>query len=69
MDAHGNEYAAAVAGMADTYGHALAVGDFVNGLSGDKHWSGRVVEVVGDRVVIDCDGATITAPLSDLTAR
>ena len=65
MDAHGNEYAAAVAGMADTYGHALAVGDFVNGLSGDKHWSGRVVEVVG----IDCDGATITAPLSDLTAR
>ena len=69
MEAHENEYAAAVAGMADTYGHALAVGDWVNGLSGDKHWSGRVVYVMDSHVVIDCDGATVTAPLSDLTAR
>jgi hypothetical protein len=70
MDAHKNEYDAAAAGMADTYGRpAPAIGDFVNGISAGRHWGGYVIEIRGDRLAVDVDGAIIDAPLSDLTTR
>ena len=70
MDAHKNEYDAAAAGMAETYGRpAPAIGDFVNGISAGRHWGGYVLEVRGDRLAVDVDGAIVEAPLSDVTAR
>jgi len=70
MDAHKNEYDAAAAGMADVYGRpAPAIGDFVNGISAGRFWGGYVIEIRGDRLAVDVDGAIIDAPLSDLTTR
>ena len=70
MDAHQNEYEAAAAGMAETYGcPAPAIGDFVNGISAGRHWGGYVMEIRGDRLAVDVDGAIVEAPLSDLTTR
>ena len=70
MDAHANEYDAAAAGMAETYGRpAPAIGDFVNGISAGRHWGGYVLEVRGDRIAVDVDGAIVEAPLSDVTTR
>jgi hypothetical protein len=70
MDAHKNEYDAAAAGMAETYGRpAPAIGDFVNGISAGRHWGGYVMEIRGDRLAVDVDGAIVEAPLSDLTTR
>lgn len=70
MDAHASEYAAAVTGMADTYGRpAPAIGDFVNGISAGRHWGGYVLEVRGDRLAVDVDGAIVEAPLADITNR
>ena len=70
MDAHAREYAAAAAGMAETYGRpAPAIGDFVNGISAGRHWGGYVLEVRGDRIAVDVDGAIVDAPLADLTTR
>jgi len=70
MDAHKNEYDAAAAGMADVYGRpAPAIGDFVNGISAGRHWGGYVMEIRGDRLAVDVDGAIVEAPLSDLTTR
>ena len=68
MDAHDREYEAAAAGMADVYGrHAPAVGDYVNGLSAGRRWAGYVMEVRGDRVAIDIDGAILEVSLEDIT--
>lgn len=82
MDSHENEYRAAAAGMAETYGSpdpspawAPAVGDFVNGLTDDgTHWGGYVLEVRGNRAIIDADNGTtiggwLDVPLSDITRR
>jgi hypothetical protein len=70
MDAHQNEYDAAAAGMADVYGRtAPAVGDFVNGITAGRFWGGYVLEIRGDRLAVDVDGAIVEAPLSDLTTR
>lgn len=76
MDSHENEYRAAAAGMAETYGSptpspawAPAVGDFVNGSTAGKLWGGYVMEVRGSRALIDVDGAWLDVPLSDITRR
>lgn len=70
MDAHANEYDAAAAAMAETYGRpAPSIGDFVNGISAGRHWGGYVLEVRGDQIAVDVDGATVEAPLSDVTTR
>lgn len=70
MDSHKNEYAAAVAGMQDTYGkHLPAVGDFVSGVTKGKHWSGHV-EWYGDddgMVVVNVDHSWVRVPVADIT--
>jgi len=72
--AHENEYAAAVAGMQDTYGtgwrdtnNTPAVGDFVSGLTAERRWSGHVQAVEGDRMVVDVDGAWLSVNVKDIT--
>jgi len=70
MDAHQNEYDAAAAGMADVYGRpSPAIGDFVNGITAGRFWGGYVLDVRGDRLAVDVDGAIVEAPISDLTTR
>jgi hypothetical protein len=70
MDAHKNEYDAAAAGMADVYGRPTpALGDFVNGITAGRFWGGYVMEIRGDRVAVDVDGAIVDAPISDITSR
>jgi hypothetical protein len=67
MDAHSPEYAAAVSGMQDAYGRpAPSAGDWINGNTCGKPWAGRVLEVRGDQVLVDLDGAILQAPLSDI---
>jgi hypothetical protein len=70
MDAHQNDYDAAAAGMADVYGRpSPAIGDFVNGITAGRFWGGYVLDVRGDRLAVDVDGAIVEAPISDLTTR
>ena len=74
-DAHDREYAAAVAGMQDTYGTGwrdttntpYAVGDFVSGLTAGRRWSGHVQAVEDDRMVVDVDGAWLSVSVADIT--
>ena len=65
MDAHINEYAAAVAGMAETYGtraaDTYAVGDFVSGMTAGRRWSGHVEWIDGDRLGTACPTAASAA--------
>jgi hypothetical protein len=63
MDAHENEYLAAVAGMKDTYG----AGDFVSGTTAGKRWSGRVEWQDGEWIAVNVDGAWVRVPVSDIT--
>lgn len=68
--AHENEYAAAVAGMQDTYGKPLpAVGDFISGVTAGKHWSGHVECYSDDDacVVVNVDHAWVCVPVADIT--
>lgn len=71
MDAHKNEYAAAVAGMQDTYGTPTitlpAVGDFVSGLTKGRRWSGRVQTVEPGRMVVEIAGAWLVVDPADIT--
>lgn len=73
QDAHHNEYAAAVAGMQDTYGKpqqpALAIGDFVSGLTAGKRWSGHIEWFSDDgrTVVVNVDHSWVTVPVADIT--
>jgi hypothetical protein len=75
MDAHDREYAAAVAGMQDTYGTGWtstsnttpAVGDFVSGLTAGRRWSGHVQVIDGDRMLVDADGVWLTVGTQDIT--
>jgi hypothetical protein len=75
MDAHQNEYAAAVAGMQDTYGTGWtdtqnttpAVGDFVSGLTAGRRWSGRVQAVEPGRMVVEIAGAWLVVDPADIT--
>jgi hypothetical protein len=68
MDAHSREYAAAAAGMADTYGRPLpAVGDYVNGKSGPRRWSGVVISISERTVIVDVGhDARVEAPVEDI---
>jgi hypothetical protein len=68
-DAHGREYAAAIAGMAETYGtnQPPAVGDFVSGMTAGRRWSGHVEWIDGDRMTIDVGGGWLAVPVKDIT--
>ena len=71
MDAHHAEYAAAITGMAETYGAPAkqpAVGDFVSGTTCGRRWSGRV-EWVNDRgeICVNTDGSWVYVPVADIT--
>jgi hypothetical protein len=67
MDAHLNEYLGAVAGMARTYGKSLpAVGDWVNGVTAGKAWAGYVLSAEPGRIAVECGGAWIVVPETDL---
>ena len=67
-DAHSNEYAAAVAGMQDTYGTNLAVGDFISGVTAGKQWSGHIEWFSEDDacVVVNVDHAWVRVPVKDI---
>jgi hypothetical protein len=73
-DAHDREYAAAVAGMQDTYGTgtttppSLAVGDFVSGVTAGKQWSGHIEWFSEDdaSVVVNVDHAWVRVPVTDI---
>lgn len=69
MDAHASEYAAAVAGMADTYGTSSplpAPGDDVTGLTAGKFWRGEVMSCQPGRMAVDCGGAWIVVSPRDV---
>lgn len=70
MDAHANEYAAAVDGMAETYGRVPdplpAVGDHVTGITAGRRWGGVVMSVDPRRLAVDCSGAWIVVPPEDV---
>jgi hypothetical protein len=70
-DAHDREYAAAVAGMQDTYGTNTtpAVGDFISGVTAGKHWSGHIEWFSDDdaTVVVNVDHAWVRVPVKDIT--
>jgi hypothetical protein len=69
MDAHHAEYAAAIAGMAETYGttQTPAVGDFVSGMTAGRRWSGHVEWIDGDRLTINVGGGWLAVPVKDVT--
>jgi hypothetical protein len=54
--------------MQDVYGRPLpSIGDWINGSSGGKQWSGRVMDVSGSTVIVGLDGgAHLVAPTSDI---
>jgi len=71
MNAHENEYLAAISGMAD---HTMppaqqqpAPGDFVSGMTAGKRWSGRVEWIDGNRMTIDVGGGWVAVPVTDIT--
>ena len=71
-DAHSNEYAAAVAGMQETYGKPKqehAVGDFVSGLTAGRRWSGDIewFSDDGKTMVVNVDHSWVTVPVADIT--
>jgi hypothetical protein len=71
MDAHENEYAAAVAGMADhTMPPAVpqepAVGDYVSGVTAGRSWSGHVEWVEGDHMCVNVGGGWLSVPVADI---
>ena len=68
MDAHENEYAAAVAGMAETYGQRLPErGEAVRGVSAGKRWSGTCAHSDQFRLIVEVDAEVfVTVPTSDL---
>jgi len=64
-----NEYLAAIAGLPDqTPSPQLpAIGDFVSGRTGGKHWSGRVMESEANRLHVEIDGGWIVVHPRDIT--
>lgn len=68
MDAHAREAAGAVAGMQMIYGRPrlLSVGDWVQGTVGRKRFSGEIVEIDGDCVVVEIDGAWFAVGRNDI---
>lgn len=47
--------------------HTFAIGDWVNGVSGGKPWSGRIVAILGSRIDIEADMAWLTVDAKDIT--
>jgi hypothetical protein len=67
MDAHSNEYAAAVAAMSETYGRCLPdVGDTVRGVTRGREWIGEVMTAEPGRLAIDCSDAWIATRPADV---
>jgi hypothetical protein len=72
MDAHENEYLAAIAGLHEQTvspapARTYAIGDFVSGVSAGKRWSGRIWNVEGDRLSIEIDGGWLAVSAQDVT--
>lgn len=72
MDAHHNEYLAAVAAIHDQTPPpanvpTLAEGDFVSGITAGRRWSGRIEWIEGDRLTIDVGGGWLAVPAKDVT--
>ena len=70
MDAHENEYAAAAEGMAEVYGSPRelpAIGDFVNGITCGRRWSGYVMTAEPGRLSIEVGGGWIVVHPDDVT--
>lgn len=66
------EYLAAAAALCEqtpspAQDHGFAVGDWVNGTSGGKPWSGRIVSICGSRIDIEADMAWLTVDARDIT--
>ena len=56
MDAHFNEYLAAVAGMQDLYGRPLPErGEAIRGVTAGKRWSGTCVHADEIRLIVEID--------------
>ena len=68
MDAHQAEYAAAVAGMQETYGHRdlVIVGQVVSGKTAGKEWTGRVTCIDRQWLTVDVCGGEIVVPVGDV---
>ena len=81
-DPHAREYLAAADGMAETYGRPRkpdvdqppanaglpAVGDWVNGCTAGKRWSGRVCGVLLNGTIdVEAGGAWLNVPVKDIT--
>jgi hypothetical protein len=71
MNAHDREYAAAVAGMAETYGtrtpRTYADGDFISGITAGKRWQGHIEWIDGDRVTVKVGGSLQAYSIKDIT--
>jgi hypothetical protein len=70
MDAHENEYLAAVAGLHEqtiSPRPEPAVGDFVSGTTAGRSWSGYVEWCEGGRMTINADGSWLAVPVTDIT--
>ena len=72
MDAHENEYLAAVAGLHEqTLSPArrvtYAVGDFVSGKTAGRYWSGRVEWVTGREICVNTGSSWVYVPTKDIT--
>jgi len=73
MDAHANEFEAAVLGMQDLYGKRkpeLAIGDRItfslSTWAANESDSGRVVSVIGDRIVVGTDAGRVEITLAEV---
>lgn len=72
MDAHENEYIAAATGLVEQTPppdapRTFAIGDYVSGTTCGKRWSGRIWNVEGDRLSIECSGAWLAVSANDVT--
>lgn len=69
MDAHENEYRAAVAGLPDQTPSGTgspAIGDWVWGDSCGRSWQGRLVELEQRRAVVEVDGGWLSVDPKDI---
>jgi hypothetical protein len=71
MDAHANEYLAAVAGLHEqtvSKKHEPAVGDFVSGTTAGRRWKGRVEWInTNGEICMNIDGSWVYVPMADIT--
>jgi len=67
---HHCEYLAAIAGLHEqtiSLRALPAVGDFVSGYSGGRHWSGYVQQIEPGRMVVEVSGAWLVVDPKDIT--